>query len=84
MSTDDFYRSGNIFDTQRTASRIVSGAVASGGSGAMGAASYTGADVESAMSAAITAAHAEGITDPVKVRERMMAARKKITTGSTP
>ena len=60
-------------------SKISSGAVASGGSGAMGAASYTSEDIEEAMSAAITAAHAEGITDPVKVRERMMAARREIT-----
>ncbi len=59
-------------------SKISSGAVASGGSGAMGAARYTSKDVEAAMSAAITAAHAEGITDPVKVRERMMAAREKV------
>ncbi len=63
-------------------SKISAGAVASGGSGAMGAASYTGQDIEAAMSAAITAAHAEGITDPVKVRERMMAARLKITTSA--
>ena len=38
MSTGDFYRYGNIFDPNRAASRIVSGAVASGGSGAMGVA----------------------------------------------
>ncbi len=61
--------------------KISAGAVASGGSGAMGAASYTGQDIETAMSAAITKAHAEGITDPVKVRKRMMAARKKATGG---
>ncbi len=60
-------------------SKIVSGAVASGGAGAMGTARYTGQDIEAAMSAAITAAHAADITDPVKVRERMMAARREIT-----
>ncbi len=64
-------------------SKISSGAVASGGSGAMGAARYAATDIETAMSAAITKAHAEGITDPVKVRERMMAARLKITTRTT-
>jgi hypothetical protein len=30
--------------------------------------------LEAAMSAAVTAAHAEGITDPDLIKERMMAA----------
>ncbi len=64
-------------------SKISAGAVASGGSGAMGAANYTSKDIEAAMAAAITAAHAEGITDPVEVRALMMAARLKITTPAT-
>jgi len=64
-------------------SKIASGAVASGGSGAMGAANYATTDIEAAMSAAITAAHAEGVTDPRKVRELMMAARREITKRAT-
>ncbi len=60
-------------------SKIVSGAVSSGGSGAMGAAIHTGECIELAMSNAITRAHDEGITDPVKINERMMAARREIT-----
>ena len=59
--------------------KISAGAVASGGSGAMGAASYTSKDIEAAMSAAIKKAHADGITDPVEVRALMMAARREIT-----
>ncbi len=63
-------------------SKISAGAVASGGSGAMGEETrYTSMDIEAAMSAAITVAHAEGITDPVKVRALMMAARMAITSG---
>ncbi len=57
---------------------ISAGALASGGAGSMGAASYTGGDIEAAMVVAIKHAHAEGITDPVKVRALMMAARKDI------
>ncbi len=60
--------------------KIAAGAVASGGSGAMGVATYAGRDIEAAMSAVITKAHAEGITDPAEVRALMMAARRKITT----
>ncbi len=60
-------------------SKISAGAIASGGSGAMGYAIYTGGDIEAAMAAAITKAHAEGITDPAKVRALMMAARREIT-----
>ncbi len=59
--------------------KISAGAIASGGTGAMGAARYTSRDVELAMSAAIKKAHAEGITDPVEVRALMMAARRKTT-----
>ncbi len=59
--------------------KISAGALSSGGSGTMGAARYTSKDLDVAMSEAITKAHAEGITDPVKVRERMKAARREIT-----
>ncbi len=60
-------------------SKIAAGAVASGGSGAMGHKNYLGSDIEVAMSEAITKAHAEGITDPAEVRRRMMSARQEIT-----
>ncbi len=60
-------------------SKISAGAIASGGSGAMGAARYPAPNIEAAMSDAIKKAHAEGITDPVEVRALMMAARRKIT-----
>ena len=63
-------------------SKIAAGAVAAGGSGAMGAARYTGRDIEAAMSDAIKQAHAEGITDPAEVRARMQAARKAVTQGA--
>jgi hypothetical protein len=59
--------------------KIAAGAVAAGGSGAMGVASYTSVDIEAAMSGAITKAHADGVTDPVKVKDLMMAARKAVT-----
>ncbi len=60
---------------------IAAGSVAAGGAGAMGVSAYNSKQIEAAMSAAITKAHADGVTDPAKVRECMMAARKKVTSG---
>lgn len=37
-----------------------------------------GKDIEKAMSEAVTKAYADGVTDPVKIKERMMEARKKV------
>jgi hypothetical protein len=61
---------------------IAAGAVAAGGAGAMGVASYTSADIETAMSDAITKAHADGVTDPVEVRALMAEARKAVVQGA--
>ena len=61
--------------------KIAAGAVAAGGSGAMGAARYTSRDIEAAMSDAIKRAHADGITDPAEVRALAQAARKAVVAG---
>ena len=62
--------------------KIAAGAVAAGGSGAIDAAPrYTSRDIEAAMSAAITKAHADGITDPADVRVLMQAARRAVVSG---
>ncbi len=60
------------------APKIAAGAVAAGATGRLGPALYTSKDIEAAMSKAIKQAHSEGITDPIKVRSLMMAARKAV------
>ena len=65
----------------RKESKIAAGAVAAGGSGAMGAVRYTSRDIEAAMSEAITKAHADGITDMAEVRARAQAARRAVVSG---
>lgn len=54
----------------RVASAVGSASAASGG------ALYTAREIEEAMSGAILAAQKEGITDPAKVKDRMMKARE--------
>ncbi len=39
--------------------------------------------IEAAMSAAVSQCYADGITDPVKVKERMMAARQAVIAEQT-
>ena len=40
--------------------------------------------IQDAMSKAVLACYADGITDPVKMRERMMAARQAVIDKAKP